>query len=170
MANKVIKTILERTSTRQYNNKKIPLSKVMQIAEAGKMAPSAMNRQIANILVVRSKRKVENLRNLAVKEMNRDVFYGASTMLLVHAPRDDKFCLQDCSLVLGNMFLAAEALKISSCWINQVDDLFATKEGTKLKKKFGIPEDNRVVGTCILGYSDVHNEIKKRKEDFIKVI
>ena len=60
MENKVIKTIKSRVSCKSYSSKKVALSKVMQIVECGKNAPTAMNRQIANILVLRSKKYVEN--------------------------------------------------------------------------------------------------------------
>jgi nitroreductase len=70
------------------------------------------------------------------------------------------------------MFLAAHALKIDSCWINQFDDLFNTKNGLKVKKALGIPEDYKIVGSCILGYAkDPESlQVKDRKEDFIKVL
>ena len=53
MENKVIKTIKSRTSTRSYLNKKVPLKKLEAVLEAGKYAPSGMNRQIINILAIR---------------------------------------------------------------------------------------------------------------------
>ena len=172
MSNKVIDTIKNRVSCRQYSDKKVSLKKVLEIAEAGKYAPSAMNRQIANIYVVNSKRYVEKLRTLSIKTRERDCMYGAKTVILVAGPRDDRFTYQDCSCVLENMFVAANALKIASCWINQFEDLFSTKEGLKVKKSLGIPEEQCVVGACILGYpaDGVLPNSKERKEDFIKVI
>ena len=53
MENKVIKTIKARTSTRKYLDKKVPLKKLEAVLEAGKYAPSAMNRQICSILAIR---------------------------------------------------------------------------------------------------------------------
>ena len=98
--------------------------------------------------------------------------YGAKTIILVAGPREDAFTFQDCSCVLENMFLADSALKLGSCWINQFDQLFETKDGLKIKKALGIPEDHRVVGSCALGYVEegATLSIKERKEDFIKII
>ena len=147
----------------------VELSKVKLIAEAGKMAPSAKNRQICNILVLRSKKYVDKLKSLSMEVFQRDCFYGANTLMLVYAPREDRFCDTDCSCVLENMFVAATSLNVHSCWINQVDDMFATEKGQKLKRALKIPEENMVVGTCILGYPNegVKLEVKPRKEDFI---
>lgn len=170
--NKVLNVIENRVSCREYSDKKVSLSKAMMVAEAGKMAPSAINRQICNILILKKKNLVEKLRQLSLDLKGNDGFYGATTMLLVYGPRDDAFTLKDGSCILENMFVAATALSIDSCWINRVDDLLQAPEGKKLRKTLGLTENDLVVGTCILGYRKPGTEIKvkARKEDFIKVI
>ena len=172
MENKVLKTIKSHVSCRSYSDKKVSLKKAMMVAEAGKFAPSGMNRQIANIYVINSKRKVEKLRRLSLEIRNKDCMYGAKTIILVAGPRDDRFTYQDCSCILENMFVAAHSLNLASCWINQFDEFFQTKNGLKVKKALGIPEDFMVVGSCILGYpaENAVLAVKDRKEDFIKVL
>lgn len=172
MENKVLKTIKSRVSCRSYSDKKVSLKKAMMVAEAGKFAPSGMNRQIANIYVINSKRYVEKLRRLSFEIREKDCMYGAKTIILVAGPRDDRFAYQDCSCVLENMFVAAHSLNLGSCWINQFDEFFQTKNGLKVKKALGIPEDFMVVGSCALGYpaENAKLEVKNRKEDFIKVL
>ena len=172
MENKVLKVIKSRVSCRAFSDKKVSLKKIMEIAEAGKYAPSGMNRQIANIYIVNSKRLVEKLRKLCLEVANRDCMYGAKTIILVTGPRGDRFTFQDCSCVLENMFVAANSLKIASCWINQFDDLFQTKQGLKIKKALGIDDNLQIVGSCALGYAKDGQmpEPKPRKEDFIKVL
>ena len=170
MDNKVIKTIKARTSTRSYLDKKVPLKKLQAVLEAGKYAPSAKNRQICHILALRNKRYVSALSKLADEHLGREAYYGATTLVLVYGPRDDGFTIQDATCILQNMFIAAESLNLASCWINQTDALLNTKEGLKLRKKLGLNENDYVVGTCILGYSNQKGEIKPRKEDMIKII
>ena len=172
MENKTISIIKNRVSCREYTEKKVPMAKVMQIAEAGKMAPSGMNRQIANILVLRKKRLVEKLRKLAIETAGKDAYYGANTMLIVYGPRDDRFTLQDCTCIIENMFIAASALKVNSCWINRTEYLLNSPKGKKLRKELGIDENSMVVGTCILGYAPENAKlaVKERKADFIKVL
>lgn len=172
MENKTIKIIKNRVSCRNYTDKKVPLSKLKLIAEAGMMAPSACNKQIANILILKDSKKVKKLRDLAIKELKRDCFYGASCMILVYANRNEKFAVQDCTCILENMFIAASSLNINSYWINQVDELLLTNDGSKIKKSLGIDNEARIVGTCILGYCANKDElkIKERKKDFIKIV
>ena len=172
MENKVIKTIKSRVSCRAYSEKKVSLKKALMVAEAGKFAPSGMNRQIANIYVVNSKRLVEKLRRLSIEIREKDCMYGTKTIILVAGPRDDRFTYQDCSCVLENMFVAAHSLNLASCWINQFDEFFQTKNGLKVKKALGIPEEFMIVGSCALGYpaENAKLEVKPRKDDFIKVL
>ena len=102
--------------------------------------------------------------------MNRDVMYGASTIVLVHAPKDDAFCAQDCSCIIENMMVAATALKIDSCWINQFDELLSANEAKKLRKSLDIPEDHRVVGSVALGYRKEGAKIAIKNKDGINII
>lgn len=171
MANKSLELIKSRVSCREYSDKKVSLKKALEVAEAGKFAPSGMNRQICQIFIINSKNKVEKLRTLSIKLMGRDCMYGAKTILLVGGPRGDRFTDLDGSCVLENLFLAAHALKINTCWINQFDELLQDKDGLKVKKALCIPEDFRIVGSCILGYAKNPDtlKVKPRKEDFIVV-
>ena len=135
MENKVLKIIKSRVSCRAYNEKKVSLKKALEVAEAGKYAPSGKNRQIANIYVVNSKRYVEKLRTLSLNELNRDCMYGAKTILIVGAPREDAFTDKDCSCILENMFVAAHALKIDSCWINQFEKWVKSQKGFRYPRR-----------------------------------
>lgn len=169
MANSFINKMNSRVSCRSYSSKKVPLSKVNQILDAGRHAPSAMNNQIALITCVRRKSLVEALRTLSKDVMDRDCMYGANTIVLVSAPREDKFCVQDSSCILENIFLSATSLKVDSCWINQFDVLLGSANGAKLKKRLGIPEDHRIVGSATLGYRKDSDAIEIKNKENIKI-
>lgn len=168
--NKTLEIITNRVSCREYTDKKVSIKKLEIILDAGKSAPSACNRQIADITAIRKSHYINRIRELSKEHMSRDVMYGASTIVLVHAPRNDNFCVQDCSCIIENMMLAATALKIDSCWINQFDELLSTKEGQKLRKSLGIPQDNRIVGSVSLGYRKDGTVIAVKNKDGIKVV
>ena len=169
---KPLDLIKSRVSCRSYDERKVSSKKALDVAEAGKFAPSAMNRQICNIYVINSKKNVEKLRKLSLEVSNRDCMYGAKTVILVAGPREDRFTYQDGSCILENMFLAAHSLKLSSCWINQFEDLFSSEKGLKVKKSLNIPDEQLIVGACILGYAkdEASLKVKDRKEDFIKIL
>lgn len=170
MANKIIDVIKNRVSCREYTDKKVSLKKLQLILEAGKSAPSACNRQIADITAVRKSVYISKIKELSKRLMNRDVMYGANTVVLVHAPREDGFTAQDCSCIIENLMIAATALKIDCCWINQFDELLAASEAKKLRKSLGIPDDHRIVGSVALGYRKEGAIIPVKAKDGINVV
>ena len=131
--NRVIETIKNRVSCRQFSDKKVPLSRLNLILEAGKYAPSGMNRQICNILVIKNKRVLENIKEALKEQFNRECLYGANTLCIVYGKKDEPLLVQDASCILENMFIAATALKIDSCWINQLDDLLSNPKNIKFR-------------------------------------
>ena len=82
-----------------------------------------------------------------------DPFYGAPTAVLVLGEKNNPNGVQDASLVMGNLLLAASGIGLGSCWINRAKETFETPEGKALLVKWGLdPEKYIGVGYCILGY------------------
>ena len=170
--NKGIESILKRRSCRAYSKRKIKDELLDKIVQCGSYAPSAMNKQTASMLVITNSKMVSKLRKLSLKVASRDCFYGAKVLILVFGNKDEKFVIQDASCMLENLFVAASALNISSCWINQVNDLLNDKNGHKIKEELGLNENDMVVGTCALGYSLDKKEIepKPRVENHVRYL
>ena len=70
-----------------------------------------------------------------------DPFYGAPTVLVVLAAKDRPTCVEDGSLVMGNLMNAAYAVGVGSCWIHRAREVFDSQEGKALLKKWGIEGD-----------------------------
>ena len=100
-----------------------------------------------------------------------DPFYGAPTVLVVLADRERPTCVEDGSLVMGNLMNAAHALGVGSCWIHRAREVFDSEEGKALLKKWGVEGDYIGVGHCILGYpaGEATPKAKPRKEDYIVI-
>ena len=106
--------------------------------------------------------------NAAVMGTNSDPFYGAPTVLIVLADPARPTCVEDGSLVMGNLMLAAHAVGVDSCWIHRAREEFESEEGKALLREWGIPENYIGVGHCILGYRDcAYPDAKPRKENYI---
>ena len=170
--NKTIQVVSSRVSCRSYSEKRVSKGKITQIVEAGKLAPSAMNKQICNILVIKSKSLLEKIRISLNEKFGRECLYGANHLCMVVGSSNEPFVIQDGSCILENMFIAATALKVDSCWINQLNDLVSDPKYLKLRKRLGLKDDDRVVGSIILGYrkEGLKIDVKPRKEDFIKYL
>lgn len=106
--------------------------------------------------------------NAAVMGTNNDPMYAAPTILVVLADANSKNAVQDGSLVMGNLMLAAASLGLGSCWINRAKEEFDSDEGKALLKKWGIEGEWVGVGHCILGYPAADPKpAAPRKPDYI---
>ena len=168
--NNTIKDIKQRRSIRKYKNERIKKEELNAILEAGKYAPSALNQQSSLMVVVESEDIYQEICELTEKYFptRKPFFYGSRDIIIVFGDSNCKCPIEDGSLVLQNLFLAAQSINIGSCWINYLRELFRTEEGIKLQEKMNIPSNYFVVGTCILGYPNETPIIKPRKDDYIK--
>ena len=169
--NDIIQAMLDRRSCRSYKKEQIKEAELKEILLAGTYAASGMGRQSAKIVVVQDEQTIAKLRKMNAAVMGTpeaDPFYGAPTILVVLADSDIRTWFADGSLVMGNLMLAASSLGVASCWINRALEMFDTPEGKDLLKKWGIGENYRGIGHCILGYADGPlPAAKERKQDFI---
>jgi nitroreductase len=62
--------------------------------------------------------------------------------------------VEDGSLVIGNMMLAAYSIGVDSCWVHRAKEVFETEEGKALMKQWGLPDTCVGIGNCILGYRE----------------
>ena len=105
--------------------------------------------------------------NAAVMGVDSDPFYGAPTVIVVFSDSTKPTCVENGSLVMGNLMNAAHALGVDSCWIHRAREVFESEEGCKMKKEWGIPDSYVGIGHCILGYAaGEYPKAKPRKEDF----
>jgi len=172
--NETIKTMLARKSCRSFKNEQITDDELKIVVEAGLAAPSGRNLQPTLIIAVQDPETIAKLSkiNAAVMDSDSDPFYGAPTVVVVLAKKSSRTSLEDGSLVLGNMLLAAYSIGLGSCWIHRAKQTFETEEGKKLLKEWGIEDDDVYgVGNCILGYPDgeLHPDFEKKAERAIYV-
>ena len=159
MTNETIQTIRSRRSCRAYKPEQITNEELEAVLGAGTYAASAMGKQSAKIVVVQ---------DAAIMGKDCDPMYGAPTILVVLADANAKCAVQDGSLVMGNLMLAAASLGLGSCWINRAKEEFESEEGKTLLKKWGIEGEWIGVGHCILGYpAGDPQPAAPRKSDYI---
>ena len=166
--NETLKVLTERRSVRSYKDAQVPEETLQQILTAGEYAPSGMGMQPVVMAVVQDKETIRQLSrmNAAVMGNDSDPFYGAPTVVVVFADSRRGTCVEDGSLVMGNLMLAAHSLGIGSCWIHRAKDEFDGPEGKELLKELGIEGDYEGIGHCVLGYvNGEYPETKARKEN-----
>ena len=136
-----LEAIMTRRSTRNYRDKPVEQEKLDIILEAGRQAPSGGNNQTSHLFVIRSREVLDRLIGMTEKafaRMDTDentyaslrhavesskkggyVFcYNAPVLIAVANRKDYGNNIADCSCVIENMMVAANALDLGSCWIN----------------------------------------------------
>lgn len=162
--------LLTRRSVRSYTDEIPPMEVIEEICKAGTYAPTGMNRQSPIIIAVTNREMRDRLSklNAAVMGADNDPFYGAPVVLVVLADKNVHTCVEDGSLVMGNLMNAAHAKGLGSCWIHRAKEVFESEEGKQILADLGIEGDYVGVGNCILGYTaGDYPEAKPRKENWV---
>ena len=175
MTNEVLQAIEARRSCRSFDpERQITDEQLRAVTNAGTWAPSGMGRQAAKMVVVQGAETVAKLERMNAAVLGKPAahpFYGAPTAVVVFADKRVPTYMQDGSLVLGTMLLAASSIGLGSCWINRAKESFQTEEGQALLRQWGLGEEYEGIGVCVLGY--VKGNVpapKPRKADYIVTV
>lgn len=165
--NAIIDAMLARTSCKKYKTDAVSQDALDAILEAGLYAPSGMNSQSAKLVLVTDKKIRDELSRLNAKVLGTDTdpFYGAPVAIAVLSDSNVATYIENGSLALGNMMLAASSLGLGSCWIHRGKEVFASAEGKKLKAEWKIPDSYEGIGFCIVGVPAETAAPKERKPD-----
>ena len=173
METNFLEIIRTRRSYRSYRSDQITDGQLNAVLEAGTYAPTSRGLQSPYIVAVQNEALKARLAqmNAEVMGVTTNPYYDAPTYVLVFVPADAPNGVQDASLVLENMMLAAHAQGLGSCWIHREREMFATPEGQELMKQWGLPEGLVGIGALALGYPDGDpSPSKPRKEGYTRVI
>ena len=168
-----IDNLLSRRSIRKYKQDPIPEDILNKILEAGTYAPTSRGLQSPFIVAIQNddlKARLAKM-NAEIMGVATNPYYDAPTYILVFVPADAPNGIQDASLVLENMMLAAHAQGLGSCWIHREKEIFATEEGKEWMAQWGLPEGLVGIGALSLGYpAGEPSPAKPRKEGYTRII
>ena len=159
----------KRFSVRKFESKKVENEKLLQILEAGRVAPTAANNQPQRILVVREEAGLGKLKKAAnIYEAPLAVIVCADHQSAWKRPFDGKETVDiDASIVTDHMMMEAAELGIGSVWITYF-------KPDVLRKEFNIPEHIEPVNVLALGYPagpiaspDRHAKARKPLKDTV---
>ena len=152
----VVDSILSRRSVRKYQNKEIPQEVVKQILEAGRQAPSAVNKQPIRFVVVKDGEITKDFSNAMFNRFVKDapmVIVGCAD---VKSLLTGKWAIIDTTIALQNMVIAAWSLGVGSCWIGAFNE-------EKIKQLLKIPQKWKVVALVTFGYPAEESKPKKKE-------
>ena len=150
----LIDVMLERRSTRKFNDMEITKEELDKILQSALLAPTSMNRKPCNFMVVERKETLELLSKS--KDHGADLIKGANKAIVVVADAlvADTW-IEDSSIALTYMHLMATELGLGSCWVqihlrsrDGVDSQEIVRDILKIDDHYNI------VGILALGHSD----------------
>ena len=155
----VMEAIRGRKSIRAYTGEPVEEEKLIQVLEAGQLAPSARNQQAWKFYAVKNPSLREKIKEACYGQN----FVGEAPVVLVACANDvrDMRCGQpartvDCSIAMSFMILEATELGLGTCWIGS----FSPDE---IRKILNIPADYDIVAVSPLGYPAVEGNPRSRK-------
>jgi len=183
--------IATRHSTRKFKPDMVAESLLDQVIEAGRRAPSGKSKNQNHFLVIRdqsilaklvelvqsefAKMEItpENEANIggAIKLSKKGIYvfkYNAPVLIVVANQENYGNNMADVSCALENMLLAANALDLGACWINQLRWLNDNPVLQAYLQELGLKEGERVYGSVSLGYPDTPDGMPNRNITSIK--
>ena len=157
----VFEAIKKRRSIRSYEDKPIEEDKLKKVLEAGRLAPSAANRQEWKFVIVKDR----FLKKKIAAAANKQNFISQAGAIIVGCGTECfnvMTCGQyaytvDVSIAMTQMSLQAVEEGLGTCWIG------AFKED-EVKKILNLPDEVRVVELMTLGYPAYVPEPTLRKK------
>jgi nitroreductase len=157
----VFDAIRLRRSIRAFRDEPIEEEKLLRVLQAGRLAPSAKNRQEWRYVVVRDR---ELRRRVAVASNNQYfiaeapvVIVGCATMVDYVLSGGQPAYTIDVSISMDHMTLQAVEEGLGTCWIGSFKE-------DEIKQILNIPADMRIVEILPLGYPKSLPDPKPRKE------
>ncbi len=144
--------LLRRRSVRQYSGEPIPETTLRRILNAGLLAPTSRNLKPCLFTVVRDKTALEALSRVKAAG---GAFLGdadAAVVVSADAEKSDTW-IEDCSIALTCMHLAAAEAGVGSCWvqIRLRKDRDGGDAEDNVRRILGLKDTFRTVGILALG-------------------
>lgn len=167
--NPTLETIFNRTSIRSYSDQKVEKDQIMTLLKAGMSAPSAVNKQPWEFIVIDDK---DLMGKISDEFKNAGMVKKASCAIIVCGDMNltlggdvQEFWVQDCSAATENILLAAHSLGLGAVWCG----VYPNPERVEaLKNLLSLPDNIVPLNIIPIGVREKEQEPKdKWKEDRI---
>lgn len=150
----VLDNIMTRTSIRSFTSQPVPEALIEQMLRAGMAAPSAINFQPWEFVVLNEREALDSLAGkLRYAKMLREAPLAIVVCGRTEWPdregnlRENIFWVDDCAAATENILLAAHALGLGAVWTAAKDE-----RGEIVKEALGIPDGYKTLNVIAIGY------------------
>ena len=160
----MINLIYQRRSIRKFTDKPISKDILEELLKAAMAAPSAMNAQPWEFVVVTDPEILKKCRNamMFAKQNYTAVICVCGSKHAQKNKAGDRFWVQDCSAATENILLAATALDLGSVW-TAVYPVFTSI--MQVRAILNLPEDITPLNLIGLGYPAEKKEPRTQYEE-----
>ena len=152
MKNPVLEAIFARRSIRKFTKTPVEKEKIKLLLEAAMSAPSAMNNQPWEFIVVDDLKQLMMLK-VGLTYANHNAPLGivvcGSPKAARRALLAQRFWVQDCTAALENMLIAAVGLGLGTVWCG-INPIFVYE--THVRGVLKIPKEVTPLGLVLVGY------------------
>lgn len=167
--NETMQSILARRSFKAFDGRPIDADILNAILEAGKYAPSGMNRQPWHFSVIQSAEARAALGDgiraaisrlpagfqfppvpAGIRSLPEEELRGAPLAILVSGDDSVGTVAADCALAMENMFIAAASFGVMSGWSHMI--VKDVCKDAALSRRLGVPEGYSVYAAAFFGY------------------
>ncbi len=154
--------IASRFSVRSYTSEKVDRSSILEILEAARLAPSAVNYQPWHYIVITENEDLSSFHEV----YHRSWFKEAPVCIVVCADHSQSwkrksdgkdFADVDAAIAIDHLVLKATELGLGTCWICNFDVEMA-------RKKLELPDYIEPIAIIPVGYTNSEAPVKTRKD------
>lgn len=149
-----IEALKNRRSIRAYTAQPVERKVVEEIVDCARLAPTAMNDQPWDFVVVTDKTALAGIPPMLG---HAEYIADAAFAVLVLA-RETQYAVEDCCAATENLLIAAAAHGLGSCWVAGTQQPY----GPAVAKAFGAPPDRKLIAIIPFGYPAESPAIEKR--------
>lgn len=161
----IYEAIEKRESVRTYKDQDVEDDKLRRVLEAGRISPSARNRQERKLVVVRDPEKRK-----AIAKLSEQPWMAQAPVIVAIVGLTDYVMScgvpadpVDCAIAGDHMSLAAVAEGLGSCWVGHFDQ-------NACRELLGVPGTATIIQLMTVGYPATESKGDKNRQPFEKVI
>lgn len=175
--------ILEtRRTVRSYTTESVSRKDLQELIDYAILAPSGMNQQPWRFTVITDRQVITRLNGLIVAILHSpqyagllqneglrqalsdpafDIFYGAPAVIAISADPTAPSAAIDCQLAAENLFLAAHAKGLGTCYMGF---LMFGRDDPEVRSLLRIDDGHQLMAATIVGHPDVRPEGRPNRD------
>ena len=157
----------KRHSVRSYKDQPVEQDKILEVLEAARTAPSAVNYQPWHFIIATEEKVKEKIR----EAYPRDWFKQAPVIIVACGDHDQSWkrndgkdhCDVDVAIAIDHMTLAAAHLGLGTCWVCAFD-------AEKVHSALELPDHLEVIALIPLGYPKEDKPREKKRKSLEELV